>query len=96
MMNKANIPELLAPAGNFDCLCAAVQNGADAVYFAGRSFGARSYADNFDDEALKRAIDYCHLRGVRSHITVNTSLENSELDEALSFINFLGKNKHNI
>ena len=49
--------ELLAPAGNFECLAAAVQNGADAVYFAGKKFGARSYAQNFSEEEIKRAID---------------------------------------
>ena len=81
--------ELLAPAGNFNCLMAAVQSGADAVYFAGKSFGARSYADNFDCDELKKAIDYCHLRNVKTHIAVNTAYSDRELSDVLEFVNFL-------
>ena len=86
MVNKV---ELLCPAGNFDCLTAAVQNGADAVYFAGKSFGARAFADNFDIEEIKKAIDYCICRGVKTHITVNTSCLDKELSSVLDFINFI-------
>ncbi len=85
-MNKI---ELLAPAGNFNCLAAAVQSGADAVYFAGKKFGARSFADNFDLEEIKRAIDYCHLRGVKTHITVNTAYNDNEIDDVIDFIKFV-------
>lgn len=81
--------ELLAPAGNFECLMAAVQNGADAVYFAGKNFGARSFADNFDNDALKRAIDYCHTRGVKTHIAVNTAYSDGELLKVMDFVNLL-------
>ena len=64
--------ELLAPAGNFDCLIAAVQSGADAVYLSGKAFGARSFADNFDNPQLEEAVDYCHIRNTKVYVTVNT------------------------
>lgn len=83
--------ELLAPAGNFECLAAAVQNGADAVYFAGKKFGARSYAQNFSEEEIKRAIDYCGLRGVKTHIAVNTAYSDNEVADVLEYVNFLYK-----
>ena len=51
--------ELLAPVGNFECLKAAVQNGADAVYFGSSSFSARAFANNFDNNELVKAIEYC-------------------------------------
>ena len=82
-MNKT--PELLAPAGNMECLKAAVLNGADAVYFGGGSFNARRGAANFTGVELKEAIDYCRLRGVKTHITLNTLLFDRELEEALRF-----------
>lgn len=81
--------ELLAPAGNFECLTAAVQNGADAVYFAGQAFGARSYADNFDRAELERAVDYCHLRGCKTYITVNTLVLDKEFHDLSEYILFL-------
>ncbi len=81
--------ELLAPAGNLDCLKAAVKSGADAVYFAGKSFGARSFADNFSLEEIKEAVDYCHLRSVRTHITVNTLVSDREIPKAMEYIKFL-------
>lgn len=86
MSNKI---ELLAPAGNFECLAAAVQNGADAVYIAGKCFGARSFAENFDNDELIRAVDYCHLRGVKAHITVNTLVSDSEFPAAAEYLAFL-------
>ena len=57
--------ELLSPAGNFDCLIAAVQAGANAVYLSGKAFGARSFAGNFDNEELIKAVNYCHLHKVK-------------------------------
>ena len=81
--------ELLAPAGNYSCLAAAVQNGADAVYFAGKKFGARSYADNFSIDEIKKAIDYCHLRDVKTHIAVNTAYSDKEIEDVLNFVNIL-------
>ena len=81
--------ELLAPAGNMECLMAAVNSGADAVYFAGKSFGARSFADNFSYQELGEAISYCHLRGVKAYITVNTMTLDREFDELDEFIKAL-------
>ena len=81
--------ELLAPAGNFECLVAAVQSGADAVYLSGKAFGARSYADNFDGEMLEKAVDYCHLRGVKIYVTVNTLVLDSEMQELSEYLVFL-------
>ena len=66
--------------------------GADAVYLSGKNFGARSYADNFDNGQLENAVRYAHLRGVKVHITVNTLIgdkEFAELEEYLKFLNSL-------
>lgn len=71
--------ELLAPAGSRASLEAAVKAGADAVYLAGQQFGARRSAANFSEEELLEVIDYCHLRGVKVYMTVNTLLKQSEL-----------------
>ena len=65
-------PELLAPAGDWEKLQMAVLYGADAVYLAGTSFGMRSFAGNFDDEELPRAVRFAHDHGVKVHATVNT------------------------
>lgn len=73
--------ELLAPAGSMDSLIAAVQNGADAVYFGGKSFNARQFAGNFSDDEIGRAIDYCHVRGVKAYVTVNILLKDPEIKE---------------
>ena len=62
--------ELLSPAGNMECLKAAVNNGADAIYLGGKTFGARAYAGNFSNEELKEAVNYAHLYGVKIYITV--------------------------
>ncbi len=70
--------ELLSPAGNREALIAAVQNGADAVYLGGQSLNARRGAGNFDADGLRAAADYCHERGVKVHITVNTLLKQRE------------------
>lgn len=76
--------ELLSPAGDFECLKAAVQNGADSVYFGGSLFNARASAGNFDTDGLKKAIDYCTLRNVKTHLTLNTLIKNSEFDDAVA------------
>lgn len=75
--------ELLAPAGSFDSLKAAVKAGADAVYIGGSLFGARAYADNPDQELLLKGIDYCHLHGRALYLTVNTLLKEQELEGQL-------------
>lgn len=78
-MNKK--PEILAPAGSEEALKSAVLSGADAVYFGMGNFNARRNAQNFTDEQLKNAIEYCHARGVKVHITLNTLIKDCELSE---------------
>lgn len=78
--------ELLAPAGSFDALKAAVENGADAVYLGRKSYSARASAANFSSEELQSALDYCHIRGVKVYITVNTLLREEELPGAVSYL----------
>lgn len=75
--------ELLSPVGDFECLKAAVQNGADAVYLGASSFSARASATNFDLSGLKDAIDYAKLRGVKVHLALNTLIKNDELNDAI-------------
>lgn len=75
--------ELLAPAGTFEALRAAVNAGADAVYLGGSAFGARAYAGNFNENELLAAIDYTHLRDKKLYLTVNTLLKDSELENEL-------------
>ena len=81
--------ELLSPAGSREALVAAVQNGADAVYFGGSMFNARRFAANFDEQGLAFAIDYCHERGVKVNITLNTLLLDREMPAALKYAEFL-------
>lgn len=80
--------ELLAPAGSFEALKAAVVNGADAVYLGGGKFNARVNAINFTEDDLCSALNYAHERGVRVYITLNTLLKNEELEDALNFAAF--------
>lgn len=75
--------ELLAPAGNMECLHAAVKAGADAVYLGAGHFNARRGADNFSLKNLAEACDYAHLRGVKIYLTLNTVVLPSELPDAL-------------
>ena len=74
------MPELLAPAGSWEGLEAAIESGADAVYLAGKRFGARGSAPNFDDSELERAVEYAHLRGAKVYVTVNTLIAETEID----------------
>ena len=76
-------PELLAPAGSLESLRAAVQNGADAVYLGWSDFNARRGAKNFSDEEFADALAYCHVRGARVFLTLNTLLTDRELPQAL-------------
>ncbi|MDD4802368.1 MAG: U32 family peptidase [Syntrophomonas sp.] len=78
--------ELLAPAGNWDSFIAAMKNGADAVYLGGQMYSARQSADNFNDNQLREAIDYAHLRDKKVYITVNTLIDNDELEKVLDYI----------
>lgn len=80
---KAKNIEILAPAGSFESLVAAVNAGADAVYVGGTRFGARAHANNFDERQLIEAIDYVHLHGRRIYLTINTLLKEEELENEL-------------
>ena len=81
-MRGSNI-ELLAPAGSYESLKAAVFAGADAVYVGGNQFGARAYANNFTEQELLDAIDFAHLHGRKIYLTVNTLLKDKEIFEKL-------------
>ena len=75
--------ELLAPAGSFEALVAAVQNGADAVYFGANKFNARSSSKNFAGDELVRAITYAKLRNVKTYLTLNILIKNDEMEDVL-------------
>lgn len=81
--------ELLAPAGSMECLKAAINNGADAVYLAGKSYGARKFAQNFDNEELIQAVEYAHIYGVKVYVTVNTIVYEEEMNDCLKYVEFL-------
>ena len=78
--------EVLAPAGSFETMKAAVAAGADAVYAGGSRFGARAYAQNFTEEELLEAIDYVHLRGKKLYLTVNTLVKEKEFRDLYSYL----------
>ena len=75
--------EILAPAGSFGSLKAAINASCDAVYVGGNKFGARAYADNFDKNTMCEAIDYTHVHGKKIYMTINTLLKERELEEEL-------------
>ncbi|MCL2766441.1 MAG: U32 family peptidase, partial [Peptococcaceae bacterium] len=83
------IPELLAPAGDWESMVAAVANGADAVYLGGKLFSARASAGNFDRQDIKRAVEYAHIRGAKVYVTVNTLIADDELSGAIKFLHYL-------
>lgn len=85
-------PELLAPAGNFESLEAAIHGGCDAVYVGLKHFGARAFANNFDDEEIVSAIKLCHTYGVKIYVTMNTLIHDSETLEFIDKVRFLHKN----
>ena len=76
------VPELLAPAGNWECARAAVENGADAIYFGLSRFNARMRADNFTESDLPALMEFLHRRGVRGYVTFNTLIFPDELAAA--------------
>lgn len=84
--------ELLAPAGTWEALEAAVNAGADAIYLGGKAFGARAYASNFDREEMVRAVYFCHMHHVRLYVTVNTLVDDREMPELEDYLVFL----HNV
>lgn len=80
---KTSKPELLVPAGDFECVRAGVQNGADCIYFGANMFSARASAKNFSREELKQVIEYCKIRNVKTNLTLNTLITDSEFADAV-------------
>ncbi len=76
--------ELLSPVGNFECLKAAVQNGADSIYLGSDLFSARAFANNFSNKNLEQAIEYAKIRGVKTYLTLNTLIKDNELESAFN------------
>lgn len=76
--------EILSPAGGFDSVIAAVRSGADAVYIGAKAFSARASAHNFDDEEMRECVRYCHVRGVKVYLALNTLIFDDEMDAALA------------
>ena len=85
-MEKIKKPELLAPAGDFERLKAAVYYGADAVYMGGTRFGMRAAPPNFDDDTLSKAVEFAHSNGVKVYLTCNIIPNTQELTELPSFL----------
>ncbi len=81
--------ELLAPAGDMERLRMVVAYGADAVYLAGGDFGMRAFAGNFDRKELREAVELCHSRGVRVHVTCNTMPRCEEVDRLPEWLEYL-------
>ena len=86
-----NMPELLAPAGSFEGVRAAVQSGATAVYMGFGTFNARRGAKNFTKEEMRQAISYCRARGVKTNITFNILALDKERQDAINDIKFLNE-----
>ena len=84
--------ELLAPAGDFASLRAAIEAGCDAVYLGGKQFGARAYSNNFTREDLVEAIKLCHLYSVKVYVTCNTIIYENEVPSFLDYVRFLHQN----
>ena len=78
---NSNVPmEILAPAGNMDALTAAVYSGANAVYLGLKRFSARRTAGNFDADELRQAVSFCHGRGVKVYVAINTTAHPAEVE----------------
>ena len=90
-MKRYNV-ELLSPAGTWDSFTAAIQSGADAVYLAGKRFGARSYAGNFSDDEIIEAVKYAHIRGKKVYVVINILIRDDEIHDCLKFVEFLYNN----
>ncbi len=91
MKRKNRLPELLAPAGSYDALIAAVNAGADAVYLGGTAFNARMNAQNLAEESLARGIAYAHAHGVRTYVTLNTLVYDKEIADFLRYAESLAR-----
>lgn len=83
--------ELLSPAGSFESLQAAIRCGADAVYFGLPDFNARKNAQNFTKEEFKSAVNYCHIRGVKTFITLNTLVSDDEINKIQDSVKFIAQ-----
>jgi putative protease len=81
-----NLPELLAPAGDWECAKAAVENGADAIYFGLEKFNARMRAHNFTEADLPKLMEFLHRRGVKGYVTFNTLVFANELEDAEKYL----------
>lgn len=84
--------ELLSPAGSMESLVAAIEAGADAVYLGGTLFGARAFANNFNDTEIVEAINYAHLYGVKVYVTTNILIHEHEVERFLNYVEFLHQN----
>ena len=85
--------KLLSPAGTFDTLIAAINNGADAVYLGSKLFNARRLAGNFNSDELRQAVQYAHLYGVRVYLTLNTLIKNQEINAFLNQVSIAAQYK---
>ncbi len=83
------MPELLAPAGNFEKLVTAVHYGADAVYFGGKKFSLRAKAGNFDEQMMHQGVQFAHDHGVKVYVTVNIIAHNQDLDDLEKYLSGL-------
>ena len=83
---ERRLPELLAPAGDWECARAAVENGADAIYFGLEKFNARMRAQNFTESDLPRLMEFLHKRGVKGYVTFNTLVFENELQQAEQYV----------
>lgn len=86
MINKLQFPEILAPCGSYEILEAAVHAGASACYVGGHKFGARAYAENFDNASILRAIEFAHLHGCKLYLTVNTLFKDNEINVLYDYL----------
>src|SRR5271170_7404479 len=86
VQNAMRRPELLAPAGDWDCAKAAVENGADAIYFGLEKFNARMRAHNFTEADLPKLMEFLHRRGVKGYVTFNTLVFQNELADAENYL----------
>ena len=91
MSADSHTPELLAPAGGWDCVRAAVANGADAIYFGLPRFNARLRADNFTEEELPEVVAFCHRHGVKAYVAFNTLVFTGELEAAADYLRLLNR-----
>lgn len=81
--------EVLAPVGDYERLLTAIYFGADAVYFAGKKFGLRAFANNFDEEEIKNVVQYCHEHNVKAYVTVNILAHNNDFVGLLDYLKYL-------